>query len=317
MNLSWFKILGAISKEGSISAAATELHYTQSVVSRQLVLLEQATGHKLVERSWQGARLTPAGTKLLEHAEVVMDRIDLALAELEQTSGTAAGAGEEISLATYQHPLATFVPEAVRQTRLKAPDTHVQLRVTTPKMAAELVLDGDSDVAVTLLGPNEPPGRSLDQEIQSWKLFDDTLVCVLPQKHRLADRAEIDLVDLAEESWALGAPDGWCPLYRDFRRACDRNGFAPKQAFELEDMFARVGLVVSADVLTIIPWSTVNESPSFGVVFKPFSEVIHTRVSVIARRDRTTGAAGTLIQELLKTADQHAALHRLLEPVAA
>ena len=72
------RVLQEVARRGSLSGAATALNYTTSAVSQQITALERDVGASLLARGPWGARPTPAGTRLLEHAErIIADgRID-------------------------------------------------------------------------------------------------------------------------------------------------------------------------------------------------------------------------------------------------
>ena len=67
-----------VARLGSFSRAAEALSLTQPAVSQQIAALERQAGARLLERGPGGLTLTPAGALLLEHADVVADRLDLA-----------------------------------------------------------------------------------------------------------------------------------------------------------------------------------------------------------------------------------------------
>lgn len=62
------KTFAAVANVGSLSAAAPLLHLSQSTISEQVRKLEVRAGVPLFTRSKRGVELTPAGTRLLEHA---------------------------------------------------------------------------------------------------------------------------------------------------------------------------------------------------------------------------------------------------------
>ncbi len=55
------RVLHEVARQGSFSAAAEALSYTQSAVSQQIAALERETGTTLVDRGTRGIRLTDAG----------------------------------------------------------------------------------------------------------------------------------------------------------------------------------------------------------------------------------------------------------------
>ena len=63
-SLTGLRILRAVADRGSFTAAARELGYTQSAVSRQVATLEREVGATLFERAG-GVRLTAEGLVLL------------------------------------------------------------------------------------------------------------------------------------------------------------------------------------------------------------------------------------------------------------
>lgn len=60
-----------IVETGSLVRASEQLNVTQSTVTMRLKGLESETGQRLLHRQKSGVVLTPAGTKLLEYAQVI------------------------------------------------------------------------------------------------------------------------------------------------------------------------------------------------------------------------------------------------------
>jgi len=72
----------AVAHAGSFSRAAETMSLTQPSVSHQIALLETEIGVRLLERGRGGLRLTAAGAVLLEHADQVAWRLELADTQL-------------------------------------------------------------------------------------------------------------------------------------------------------------------------------------------------------------------------------------------
>jgi DNA-binding transcriptional LysR family regulator len=72
-----------VARCGSFAAAADALWLTPSAVSQQMAALEREVGAKLFERSRRGVLLTDAGTRLLAHADALLERLAQAEADLE------------------------------------------------------------------------------------------------------------------------------------------------------------------------------------------------------------------------------------------
>ena len=67
------RVLREVATQGSFSAAADALSYTQSAVSQQIAALEREAGTKLVERNARGIRLTDAGLLPKDTARLSME----------------------------------------------------------------------------------------------------------------------------------------------------------------------------------------------------------------------------------------------------
>jgi DNA-binding transcriptional LysR family regulator len=61
LNLLHLRVLAAVARQGSVTGAAKELHYSQPSVSHHLARLEAETGTNLIQRVGRGIRLTPGG----------------------------------------------------------------------------------------------------------------------------------------------------------------------------------------------------------------------------------------------------------------
>ena len=60
-------------QKGSIAAAARALDIAQPAISQQIASLEREVKATLLERSFSGVNLTPAGKVFYKHAEKIAD----------------------------------------------------------------------------------------------------------------------------------------------------------------------------------------------------------------------------------------------------
>ena len=162
------KVLREVAAQGSFSAAAETLNFTQSAVSQHIAALERETGTQLVERFSRGVRLTEAGTVLVTHADAILARLDSAEEDLAAIAGLRGG---RLRLVCFQSAGATVVPRAVATFHGRHPDVELSMREAEPDEAAVLLKAGDVDLALvydhpaTMLGAgsraHSPAGRLL------------------------------------------------------------------------------------------------------------------------------------------------------------
>ena len=124
LDVTRLRVLDALARLGSVTAAAKELHYTQPTVSHHLARLEAETGAQLLQRAGRGVRLTPAGQLLADRAAEIIGRIDAADAELAAHVGLTAG---RVRLASFSSVIGSLVPRAVAALTSKHPGLQIGL----------------------------------------------------------------------------------------------------------------------------------------------------------------------------------------------
>src|SRR5690348_368760 len=145
LDVTRLRVLDAVARHRSVTAAARELDYSQSSVSHHLGRLEAETGAQLLQRAGRGIRLTQAGRVLADRAAEIIGRIDAADAELSAHVGLTAG---RVRLAGFASAIGSLVPAAVATLADRHPDLEISLIDTHPPEAIELLRTGKVDVAV-------------------------------------------------------------------------------------------------------------------------------------------------------------------------
>ncbi len=91
MELRVLKYFVTVAREGSITAAANNLHLTQPTLSRQLQDLEKELGQKLLIRGKYKISLTPEGMILRKRAEEIIDMVEKTEAEFSSLKDKVSG----------------------------------------------------------------------------------------------------------------------------------------------------------------------------------------------------------------------------------
>src|ERR671937_786301 len=145
LDVTRLRVIDAVARHGSVTAASRELNYSQPSISHHLARLETETGAQLLQRVGRGIRLTQAGQLLADRAAEIVGRIDAADAELSAHVGLTAGG---VRPAGFSSAIGSLVPRAVAALAAKHPDLQVTLTDTHPPEALELLRAGKIDVAV-------------------------------------------------------------------------------------------------------------------------------------------------------------------------
>src|SRR5688572_28663815 len=186
------RVLHEVARQGSFSAAADALSYTQSAISQQIAALERETGTTLVDRGARGIRMTDAGEALVRHADAILTRITDAEAELEAIAGLRGG---RVRLASFATAGSTFVPHAIATFHELYPDVEIHLKESDPEESVPLLKSGQLDIAILF----EPHGAGDLSDTDQTHLLEDPMSVVLPESHPLASKAKVRLKDLADE----------------------------------------------------------------------------------------------------------------------
>ncbi|WP_250001629.1 LysR family transcriptional regulator [Actinoplanes sp. M2I2] len=237
LDVTRLRVLAAVARHGSVTAAAEALHYAQPSVSHHLARLEAETGSRLVQRVGRGLRLTEAGQLLADRAVEILGRLDAAEQELAAHTGLRAG---RVRLAAFPSALGTFVPGAAAAFDADHPDVELRFREAEPPEAVALLRRGEVDVAVVFAHTDDPGLAGLRTE----ELFDDETYLVTP-----AGWAGDRLTDHRDRRWI-----GGCERCREeLLRVCAADGFTPDIRFTTDDYVAAQQLVARGLGVTTLP----------------------------------------------------------------
>src|SRR3954466_7929428 len=104
----------AVAHQRSFSRAARELALSQPSVSNQVASLEREIGARLLIREPGGLKLTHAGEILLEHADAIADRFQLAE---HQLAASTQDQQTRLRIGAFPTALAVLVPDAIARIR--------------------------------------------------------------------------------------------------------------------------------------------------------------------------------------------------------
>ncbi len=145
LNLSLLHTLVTISKTGSLSAAAPHLHKSQSAVSEQVRKLEQIYGLPLLIRGKTGARLTPAGAKLVEHAERILDLSELAYRDMQ---GAQLSGKLHLAITDYFRP--STLPGILKRVREQFPQLQLYVSILKSAHVEAEMEKGTFDIGISM-----------------------------------------------------------------------------------------------------------------------------------------------------------------------
>jgi DNA-binding transcriptional LysR family regulator len=260
LNVQRLRVLREVIAQGSFSAAASALNYTQSAVSQAIATLEGEAGVPLIDRNRRGVRPTTAGERLNEHSVRILTQLDAAEAELGAIAGIKGG---ELRMASFPTAGATLMPLAIAAFRSAHPDVVLSMVEGEPEELIPRLRDGEFDLG--LIFEFEGSGN-LGPGLASTPLFEDPMKLALPKGHRLAKQDRIALDDLADEAWVQTSEASACA--RHVVRICRAAHFEPRVSFESDDYLTVQGLVAAGVGVALIPQLALSQSVSYDIAVR-------------------------------------------------
>ncbi len=292
LDVTRLRVLVAVARHGSVTAAAHALNYAQPSVSHHLARLEAETGTKLVQRSGRGIRLTDAGRLLAERATEVIGRLDAAENELAVFTGLRAG---RLRLAAFPSALSTLVPSAAAILHERHPTVDLRLTEAEPPEAVRMLRAGYVDIALIFRhepadGGAVPPqipagprgaGRAAGDDdpvpppehdgLREQVLLAESVHLIMPATTAAGGDPPLapavtelwpaDLARLAGHRWIAG-----CDRCREhLLRQCASAGFTPRVAFTTDDFVAAQALVTAGLGVTLLPGLALRAARNPGV----------------------------------------------------
>jgi DNA-binding transcriptional LysR family regulator len=244
MSLTAWRTFVTVCRLGSLSAAAAELGYTQSAVSRQLAGLERQVGMPLVERHARGIRPTAAGEAFRHHAQVAVNEAERAIrAARDARDGSP---GRPLAVGATPSLAAGLVPAAMRRL---LDETGPLPWTLAPGLTGELyerTASAELDLAVVT---DAPPGLPSDRRLERHFLGTDEMVVVLPAGHRLAGGGRVPIEALAGETWAEDN-EGSAAL---LRQHAARAGVTARIDLNAADLPGKIALVATGHAIALTP----------------------------------------------------------------
>ncbi len=267
--------LRAVAEEGTFGKAATRLGFTQSAVSQQVAALEQMVGQPLFDRPSGPRRpeLTAAGEMMLQHANTLIEAVELAEHDLDRFGRGVSG---KLAVGTFQSISARVLPLIFRRLHQEAPDVEVTVVEEDADQDIRIgsLRRGDIDLAF-IVGDPHP-------DCESRYLGADPHVAMVPADH---PPGPVELTSLSGKP-AVGQPPGdTCGLGVD--RGLERLGVTPNYAFRSHDNGTIQGMVSAGVGIAVVPLLTIDVSDPTISVRSTVPEIEPRELNLVWLRDRS------------------------------
>jgi DNA-binding transcriptional LysR family regulator len=246
MDLGELQVFLMVAKEGSFSRAAERLYRTQPAVSLTIRKLEDGLGQPLFVRGARPVRLTDAGSVLKDYAERLINLRDEVKKGLSELEGLTRG---ELSLGVNESSIHALLA-ALAIFRQLHPGVLVRVHRMFSRDIPREVLNYRLDVGAVSYVPQQP-------ELQATEILKDELTLVVPPKHVLAKKREVDVADLGNEVFIAHSVES--PYRRRVIELFSRNRTELKMPIEMPTIesikrFVQMGMGVAIVPRMCVQW---------------------------------------------------------------
>jgi DNA-binding transcriptional LysR family regulator len=190
LDLGELQVFLTVAKEGSFSRAAERLFRTQPAISLAIRKLEDSLGQPLFVRGARPVRLTDAGALLKDYAERLINLRDEVKKGLTDLQGLKLG---ELSLGVNELSIHALLP-ALARFRDQHPGVQLRVHRMFSRDIPHEVLNYRLDLGAISFVPR-------DAQLQAMEILKDELTFVVPMKHALAKKREVDVAELGGENF--------------------------------------------------------------------------------------------------------------------
>lgn len=296
LTLTGLRVVREVATTGSFTAAAEVLGYTQSAVSRQVALMEAATGAVLFERGARGVSPTPAGLVLVRRAAALLAGVEAAEVELAGLRDRLAG---RLVVGSFPTAAAVLVPRALARLHERHPGLVTSLEEGSSPALLRQVRAGRVEVAVIGVGQGLPEHdlSGLTRDL----LVEDDLRVAVPQDHRLAGQAQVGVDDLAGEVWVVGRGGRDDPQFGAWPTLAD-----PRIGHAVRNWPTRLGMVAAGLGISLLPGVAADSAPAGVRVLRVVDEHWLGRAAVVvAPADRSRSATAMVGALKAQAASSH------------
>jgi len=250
INLRDLRVLMAVADTGSMAKAAAKLGISHPAVSKTISELEGAIGARLLDRSPQGAELTPSGEVLLRCGINIFDELQQGYRSLEHLSDPNGG---EVRLGCTEIILHSLASAVLRKFSAKYPGVQIDVKLANPgEHQLRELRERRIDLLIT-----RATRQSAAEDLHSEVLFDEPFVFVVGAESEFGRKRRVSLDDIIGCKWVLPAPDSapGALIEGVFRAASFQ---PPKAVVKTISIELTTSLVASGEFVGILPISVAR-----------------------------------------------------------
>jgi len=279
----------AVAELGSFSAAALDLHLSQSALSRRISKLESTLGVKLIERTTRRVDLTTSGRDFARKARELLNNLDESLLGIGDMSERMGG---EVTIACVPSAVGYFLPSVLRDYHQTYPRIAIRILDEGASDVLSSVARSEADFGINYIGAQEP-------NLEFEPILKEPFVVACRRDHELASREKLTWAELGQYDYLTVAKASGNRFLLDLALADVPD--LPRSYCEVRHVMTVVNLVEAGMGIAAVPRLAMPADDHPTLVSIPLEEPAVTRtVGLIRRRGRVLSLAAQQLYELIK-----------------
>ncbi len=202
MTITQLQYVLAVAEHKNFTLAAEKCFVTQPTLSMQIQKVEEELKIQIFDRSKKPIQLTDIGQKIVNQAKNIVNEADRMQDIVEQQKGFIGG---EFRLGIIPTIMPTLLPMFLNNFIKKFPKVKLIIEELNTDEIIIKLKNGNLDAAIAATPLTE-------EKLKEIVLYYEPFVAYIPEKHRIADKKEIEVSDLNLDEILL-LQDGHC--FRD------------------------------------------------------------------------------------------------------
>jgi DNA-binding transcriptional LysR family regulator len=238
----------------SFNNAANILHLAQSTVSAQIRSLENSLGKELFHRAGRTISLTPAGVKLLNYTQRLVNiekEILSALGNLDDKYGS-------LTIKTPQSISSYFLPELIKEFQIIFPKIGFDIDWCTSFNLIDIFNSGTIDLAFLITDSFK------DKNLEIEELIKIKLVLAVHPEDDLLKNKKITIKDLNNKNLIFVKSD--CNYKNILQKMFIQSDVAPNKIIEINSLDAVKQLLILGNGIAFLPEIVINDELNKGLL---------------------------------------------------
>lgn len=246
MNLEQIKYFLVLGKYLNFTKTAQIMYTTQPTVSRQIRMLEEELGFKLVERDATPLKLTSAGEYIYPRFKEAYELIDTSIKEVNGRLSAGNGSLQISCLISLNlDDQLTYIIQDFQ-------DSYPKVNFSYEKQSIEVLSakleDGSTDIAITL----EPRSNISQDNTEQVFLFDSPGICIYSKEHPISGKNPETLYDFRNETFVCLDENVSHRGLNGIYKICQDYGFSCKNVVRVPNIDSALLYVKSCQAVALL-----------------------------------------------------------------